>query len=55
MYSLIQPRENYVTINGENFFFYDHGPYDPNLYREELGTLLHPYTVSTDTLGRVVL
>jgi len=51
----VTTREDYVTINGENFFFNDHGPYDPNMFERELGTLLHPYTVSTDTLGRVVI
>jgi len=51
----VTTREDYITINGENFFFNDHGPYDPNMFERELGTLLHPYTVSTDTLGRVVI
>jgi len=47
--------EDFIIINGERYGFYDHGPYDTNLFEKELSSIINPYTITIDTLGRVVI
>ena len=47
--------EDYIVINNVRYNFYDHGPYDPNLFEKELSSIINPYKATIDSLGRVMI